>query len=171
MHILPCFIFRPYSITKPYSTNFVQFLRGIYSHGNHAPTIEKIREIEGLVTKDRIEKINDRYAKIQNPSPNHQEKYNKTLSAEYKKEASRVYQQEFNSAYVCNLSYSASGGFFSAGQRIANISGFNIRGIIGENLYSDALNIKQQVLFKPQNIFLASINRIGNLVLSKRAFF
>ncbi|MBP6122026.1 MULTISPECIES: hypothetical protein [Providencia] len=171
MHILPRFIFRPYSITKPYSPNFVQLLRKIHSHGNQAPTLEKIREIEGLVTKERIEKINDQYAKIQSPIENHQIKYNKRLSTEYRDEARRIDRQEFNHAYACNLSYSASGGFFSAAQRMANISGFNIRGIIGENLYSDALNIKQQVLFKPQNIFLSSINRIGNLALSKRAFF
>lgn len=154
-------ILRPSSVKSGTNTvsELVQQLRNVFNHQKAFPPPEEPDYVE----IDLLRLVNE---KADDPNIEATAEYKKLL-ADTRNEAKQSFIQEtWRNTYRIRKSYSANGGSFSYAQQIANKSGKNVIGIIGEYTSQTEQKRIQQVLFKPQGKIQSMLSNFGNFILS-----
>nr|WP_282559419.1 hypothetical protein [Providencia alcalifaciens] len=170
MKIIPLFahnIVRPSSVKSGRNTisELVQQLRNVRNHPEICPQPKKPDYVE--IDFSRL--VNE---KADNPNIEATAEYKKLLTDTIN-EAKQSFiqatrQATWKNAYMIEKSYSANGGAFSYAQQIANKSGKNVIGIIGEYTSQTKQKRIQQVLFKPQGKIQSMLSNFGNFIFSRK---
>ena len=158
-------ILRPSSVKSGTATasELVKQLRNVFNHQAAFPQPKKPDYVE--IDLSRL--VNE---KADNPNIEATAEYKKLLTDTIN-EAKQSFiqatrQATWKNAYMIEKSYSANGGAFSYAQQIANKSGKNVIGIIGEYTSRTEQKRIQQVLFKPQGKIQSILSNFGNFILS-----
>lgn len=160
-------ILRPSSVKSGTNTvsELVKQLRNIFNHQELFPQPKKPDYVEIDLSRLQNEKAD-------NPNIEATAEYKKLL-ADTINEAKQSFIQAtrqaiWENAYMIEKSYSANGGAFSYAQQIANKSGKNVIGIIGEYTSQTKQKRIQQVLFKPQGKIQSMLSNFGNFIFSRK---
>lgn len=154
-------ILRPSSVKSGTATasELVKQLRNVFNHQKAFPQPKKPDYVEIDLSRLVNEKADD-------PNIEATAEYKK-LFADTMNEAKQSFiQATWKNAYRIEKSYSANGGSFSYAQQIANKSGKNVIGIIGEYTSQTEQKSIQHVLFKPQGKIQSMLSNFGNFILS-----
>ncbi|HHR6129365.1 TPA: hypothetical protein ACS72K_000946 [Providencia alcalifaciens] len=156
-------ILRPSSVKSGTNTisELVKQLRNVINHQKRFPQPKKPDYVEIDLSKLVNEKEDD-------PNIEATAEYKKLFADTMNKARQSFIQETWENAYVIEKSYSANGGSFSYAQQIANKSGKNVIGIIGEYTSQTKQKRIQQVLFKPQGKIQSMLSNFGNFIFSKK---